>query len=241
MKAFINILIFCAPLISHSFTEKHVEKLKTLKEITPEDLIHENRGCPENSKCSKQNGIKRAKWLKALNQFKQTNRVTPLNKFILKNGHPTTFLIKEDSSSSLDPIIYSSRCISHKKENIVEASLFLKSKPKSPNLFFNTINTKYGELALPYRSRPLGFKNGKPIVIMEYNDILYTILISSNLKIEVIQLKEEEINLLIEKKSSFKCKKVHTPNLYFEGTDCYSVWDLNMNKSIEVSQTVSCS
>lgn len=184
--------------------------------------------------------LKRKKWLNALSRYNKSKDLKFINQFIIKNGHPAKFLIKEDKSTSLDPIIFSSRCDYHKKLNIVEATLFLNSLPKANEMKFSKLKTKQQEYSLPYQTRTLGFKNNKPIVILEDNNILYTTLISNDFKFKIIELSENEINELIENKETINCKSNIKKNDYFASNDCYKVWDLNKKKQIEVSQDWSC-
>lgn len=240
MKRFLIISLVSLSGLAQTLTESHVKKLETLKEVRAIDLVHENIGCPENSQCSEQSGLKMQAWLQALRRYNKDQDVKYLNQFIKKNGHPTTFLINEKKSESLDPIIFSSRCQSHKKHNIIEATLFLKSKPENKEIVFNTLKVKNKEYTIPYDTRILGFKDDKPVIIFDEDDVFYTATISKSLKFKVINLKENELNKFLVNKESSICKQKVVKDKYYSANECYKVYDLTKNKLINVSQKWSC-
>lgn len=240
MKIILIISIVSLSGLSQTLNESHIKKLETLKDVRAIDLVHENIGCPENSKCSASSGIKRQNWLNALNIYKKNQDVKILNSFIKQNGHPTKFLINEKKAQSLDPIIFSSRCMMHTQNNIVEATLFLNQKPSNADLIFNSLKVDNIEYLIPYGTRILGLKNKNPIIIFDDDDVFYTAEVSKRLEFKVISLLENELNKFLENKDSAVCEQKIIPNKYFSSLECYKVYDLELKKQITVSQNWSC-
>ena len=240
MNKFLIISIVSLSVFAQSFSKSHIKKLESLKEIKPIDLVHEHVGCPENSGCSKSSAKLLNRWSEALKKYEKSNKVSYLNKFINKYGHPTVFLAKEDKTKSLDPIIFSSQCGFHRKEKIIRAQLFLKAKPKNENLVFNLVEFNKNELPIPYESRIIGFKNNRAIIIFSDNDVLYTISYGKNLKAVAINLSKGELSTLLEKKENINCKEKLSPDKYYKSYECYKVWDLNRKELTDVRQKWGC-
>jgi len=240
MNKFLIISIVSLSAFTQSFSKAHVKRLESLKELKPIDLVHEHVGCPENSECSKSSAKLMMKWHKALRNYQNSSRLSHLNKFIAKHGHPTVFLAKEDKTKSLDPIIFSSKCDFHRKDKIVRAHLFLKARPKNKSLVFNTIEFKNETLSIPYESRIIGFKSNRAIVIFSDNNVLYTISYTKDLKAIAIELTKDELSTLLEKKENINCSEKLTPDSYYKSYECYKVWDLNRKKPVDVKQKWSC-
>ena len=73
----------------------------------PQQFIHKNSGCPENSNCSSYMGKIRQKWL---NSFKSKKTY---QKFVAQYGLPISYWAKKDQLENEKAILWDSPCKYH--------------------------------------------------------------------------------------------------------------------------------
>lgn len=243
------ILILITPALSFSqgFTKRHLERLKDKKDITYDDLAHENPGCPENSECSVSNGLKIKSWIKMLKRYQRNQKVLSLKieEFRKKNGIPTAFLTKENKAvkQSIDPIIFDSRCSHHKqkdKPKIVKGIKFLRNNPKSDKMIFTKVKTKNAEYEIPYGDQALFFWKNSLIVISSYDDYIYELSITKDGKWKAINIPPKLLKKARVSKSDISCKQKSKGNEFFLGSYCMRLWDEDKKDYQVVEQSWAC-
>lgn len=243
MKIKLYLTLVIVSSLSNNFSPEHIEKLKNLKErkkdITFGDLIHENPGCLENSTCSKQNGKNILKW-------KKLNTIKEIEAFRKDIGLPIQVLMMNKDTISLDPIVFDSRCKSHKannkKESIVKAILFLRNNPRSEKVIFTKVQDKASKVIyqIPYGEQPLYIKHGKLHLISDFEHMSYGLSISKDNKWQAVKLSSPLMRKAIQQKESANCKKTFKPSKYFQGSYCNKIWNEDTKKTVIIEQSWSC-
>src|SRR5690606_8281239 len=129
------------------------------KEVSWSDLAHPNRGCPENSTCSKPMGEKILKFKNFLQANKdKKNFSNLLEDFRKKNGLPIQFLMQGENIS-LDPVIWDSRCELHRSKDkahaVLKAMLFFHNNPKSELIVLDSAWVGEKRYEVPYEAGPI--------------------------------------------------------------------------------------
>ena len=241
MKKIIICLLFTNIAYANNFTQGHIENLKKKKEISFGDLLHENPGCLENSLCSKTNGLKVLAWKKLEDKPK-----SEIEKFRVKTGIPVQILIYGRDTKTLDPIIYTSRCNSHNpkdtNEKIFKSIMFLRNNPLSQKIVFPTLINHENEMKyqIPYGEQPLFIKNKKVFLVGDFEDINYTISISTSGKWRIENTPQSLITMAIDKKENTECEKKIIKDSFFTGSYCTKIWDEDQKRLVTLEQSWSC-
>ena len=209
-------------------------------------LDHKNVGCPINSKCTKESGIKRNKWISALKKVPiSAKNQTLLNKLKNKNGIPLTMWGNSKILKNKAIISWQSDCRRHNTPNnkFLKAQIFLKSMnqlkkfkniiPRYAYLLKNDHTIKY---TIPIKEIPTHIENNKLIFLQEIDSEYYTTSISKKGTIKVVPYNKkmkkmpspEEIkcpNLLIN-----QFEKDYKNYDLFEKFFCERLWDSSQKK-----------
>ncbi len=240
MKFLLLLTFWITTLSAQNFSDKHVNKLKTKKDVSYMDLIHENPGCLENSFCSAENGKKILTWNSSKADIKS------LKAFKRKYGLPVQFLVKEGESKTLDPILYNSRCEFHNpkasKEKIDKGILFLRNDPKSAAIILPKVKNHDTGMtySLPYGDQPLFIKNSKVYLTSDFENKDFSMSITESGKWNIELLDPQDISKAIRLKESVDCKKSFKPDAFFAGSYCTKIWNITQNKTNLIEQQWSC-
>lgn len=233
--------------LSHAFTQKHIERLKKMKEISYADLAHENPGCPENSECSKANGKRLLQWESLLKQHGKNPKqlAKKVENFRKKNGIPTLFLAKDSEKlkQSIDPIIWDSRCRHHNlkdKDKIIKGMKFFINNPKSKDIIFTSIKIGKNSYEIPYGDQALMVWNKSLVIIKNYDDYLYQLSVNDQGQWKVINLPSHLLKKGRISKSDVPCEKKALPDQYFLGSYCTKIWNEDIKDYQVAQQSWSC-
>ncbi len=100
-----------------------------------DEIIHTNKGCPENSECDAEMGVLLDQWKRLAQRWLTDDKGRALYPRELalvtnKRGWPSEFYARPSVSSTLAPVIHSSSCPQHRSkdptETLVKARAFLK-------------------------------------------------------------------------------------------------------------------
>lgn len=213
------------------------------KKVTWEDLEHENLGCPNNTTCSKELGLKYNEFIKALSRARGKNNFTSyLNNLSLKDGFPFKFLYK----GILDEkkyITWDSRCDFHKKklkeESIFVGMSFFKKLENKEGRIFTQSKFKNENFTLPLETYPLAIKNKELIVPMDINDVYFYLSIKANGEFSVIDLTQDEVNKALNAKETATCIEENS-NEYFSKSFCESLYNFDTKSTEVVTNTWTC-
>ena len=215
-----------------------------------DSLLHENKGCPVNSICSKASGELLIKWEKNIEKINQKNKVNLLNNFKVKHGIPIQFLTSMKGKKALDPIMWNSRCKKHNPRNpnndIYRGIKFFKSLPKSDLTVLTPIRVYDGnkklDFTIPYQDQVYFIKNNQLVILKEFNDFFYQISVDQNGKISIVNHPSSLINLALDKKvSDQQCPdQLEFKEVYFSKTYCQKVLDLDTNDLKLIQYAWSC-
>lgn len=242
-------IFFLSSNESFAFSKKHLERLKSKKDITYGDLAHEHIGCPESSECSAQNGLKIKQWLKILSAYNKDPKVlaTAIERYRVKQGIPVTFLAYDTKQlkQSVDPVIWDSRCRHHSvkgKTKIIKGMKFFRNNPKSKDIIFTNVKMGKKNFKIPYGDQPLLIWKGGLIIIKDYDDYLYHLSISTNGKWKVKYVPAKIIKKGRISKSSVQCKErpKTKPNEYFLGSYCSKIWNEDKKDYEIIEQQWAC-
>lgn len=233
MKILALVIYFLASA-NHSIalTKNHLERLRIKKDITYVDLIHENPGCPENSECSKPNGIKLLEWVKTLKTYSNNPKILSLQleRYRKKNGLPIMFLAEDtkELKLSIDPIIWDSRCRHHNQKDkvkIIKAMKFFRNNPKTEKIKFTQVKVGKKIFEIPYGDQPLMIWKKGLILIKDYEDYLYHLSIKESGNWKILYVPSRLIKKGRVSKNNIKCKEKAKPNKYFLGSYCSKIWN----------------
>lgn len=209
----------------------------TLKSF--DTLMHENEGCPINSFCSKDSGKTLKSWEDHISKISEKNKVKKLNQFKKKSGLPIIFLTNEKAKTAIDPIMWKSRCEIHNPRNPSskksKALKFFKNLPKSDLVVLTPVRVYDGlnitDYKIPYQDQVNFLKNGKIILLKDYDDFYYQIAVDAKGGVEVVNHSHKLLNLALDKKvTETKCPDSMTiDKSYFAKSYCQKVLDLDTN------------
>lgn len=245
-----KLALYFIPLLasnSYSTTEAHIKKLNTKKEFTLRDLIHENKGCPENSICSKENGKKILYWEQNINETNINKMTMSAEKLRKQIGIPVQFLTTKESKKSIDPILWNSRCSGHnpkdKNLTIYKAIKFFRNNPKSnqvnlvPVTLKNNFNTQY---EIPYGAQALLIKDKKIFFVHEFQDVLMHMSVSTKGKWKAEIIPSKLLTKARQEKENTQCKLAHKPNKFFSTSYCLTIWNEDIKGLSTIEQSWSC-
>lgn len=228
---------------SQNFTQKQIETLNTKKQFSYEDLSHENPGCPENSICSKEMGIKMKSWNKFIMSLKKES--TPgrkLEAFRKKHGIPVTFLTTKESSLSIDPIFFHTRCQKHKSKEaeqvIYKGTQFFRNNPNTKFAMFDKVEVlnegQSSTFELPYEELPILIKDKMLIVPRDYDNVYYHLGVDKKGKWKIITPKKSDIAKALQTMDSIDCPTKEKE--YF----CKSIWNADTRKAQIIKLAWKC-
>ena len=235
----IPIFILLSFYLSSAMSQLFNEKLRLLE--------HENKGCPLNSQCSKENGLKFLEWSKSLKIYDKEQQYRELKKFFKKNGIPVDFLAKESLIEENDIVLLNSKCRHHNPKNslrkIVKGTYFTKNISFEKDGFnFDTINVfeqkKLTAYPTSYGDLPIFIKDNRLFYLKDYEDFLYQVSIGVKGDIQLENLPGSLYAKAQSKKvKDFKCpeNKTEHSSLY-TSSYCQKIWDIDSNtlKTIQV-------
>jgi len=232
---------------SYAFSDKHLERLKGKKDISYEDLSHENIGCPENSECSASNGKKLANWMSILKAYSKNSNVlaTKLEMFRKENGLPINFLAHDTPQikQSLDPVIFDSRCRHHNikdQTKIINGLKFFRNNPKSDLVIFTKVKMGKDIYEIPYGDQPLMVWKKGLILIKDYEDFLYHLSVSKDGKWKVVSVPYNALKKGRVSRNNVECSEKAKPDQYFLGSYCSKIWNDDTQDYEVIEQQWAC-
>lgn len=213
-------------------------------------LLHENKGCPINSYCSKSSGKKLKTWEDLIENITEKNKISKLKSYQKKHGFPLQFLTTEKAKEKLDPIMWKSRCDLHNPRNpnsrISRALSFFKKIPNSELTKFVPVRVYDGgskvDYKMPYQDQVNFLKDGKIVLLKEYDDFFYQIAIDPKGEITVVNHSYQLINLAMDKKvAETKCPApLKIDETFFAKSYCQKILDLDTNDLKIIQYAWSC-
>lgn len=255
MKYLLALIPFSLGILAQNITPKQIAQLKGKTDITYDDLAHENQGCPENSLCSKEMGIKMKRWKKFMEKMASENSKRPsraaakIESFRAQYGLPVAFLADKESVLSIDPILFSSRCAHHnpkeKSQTTYKAIQFFKNNPASQAARFDpaTLYEKNNNKAflLPYEETPIMIDKGALVLSREHEDFFYHLAIDKDGKWKVVSPKKSDLSKALENMENAECPK----ELVEKSKDhlkmyCKKIWNADEKKAQVVRLAWAC-
>lgn len=248
MRSFLITLLLFSSTSWSNLTQEQVEKLKTKTQISYEDLAHENLGCPENSICSKEMGLKMRNWEQFIKDAnKSPNAHKKLEKFRAKHGIPVSFLTKKSSVLALDPILFSSRCAQHnpkdnKEATVYKAIQFFRNNPNSDTVMFDSAWLEDKTLfKLPYEELPIMVKDKALVVVREYQSHFYHLAINPDGQWRVIRPTKRELTKARQVLENAQCEESDkTPGPNHLKTFCKTIWNTDLKKAQTIRLSWAC-
>ncbi|MEX1100208.1 MAG: hypothetical protein WEB87_07270 [Bacteriovoracaceae bacterium] len=240
--------------LSENFSQKQLAKFKIKKDLTYEDLAHENPGCPENSICSEEMGKKMIKWNEFAKKLKEKKRPgKALDEFRRKNGLPVSFLATKDSALSLDPILYTSRCEHHNPKDanktVYKGIQFFRNNPQSKSALFDSVIVYDGSsrrrYQVPYEDAPLMIKDQNVVVVQEYDELFYHLAISADGKWKALNLSPQDISKARQTLENAQCPDEESGQKIDIGANhlknyCKKIWNKDLKKEQLIRLVWSC-
>lgn len=212
---------------------------------------HENKGCPINSLCSKNNGLLILEWERLLGFEPGKVKVKKLQEFYTKNGIPAYFLAKKNIQKKKDVVLNGSRCKAHNTKNpnntLFKGLVFTKNIQENSQMLFDKIHLfKNDKKALTYHtsygSRPLFIKDERLFFLEDFDDQFYQSSLSVNGDYKLVNLPQR----LFNQAQSKRIKEVDCPKSKktkadrYLSTYCQKIWDIDSNKMKTIQVFWSC-
>lgn len=204
-----------------------------------DSLMHENKGCPINSHCSKASGQLLLEWQKLIDSLDEKTKVTKLNEFKNKMGTPIQFLVEKSESKHSDIILWNSRCRKHNPINpnndILKGMAFLKEIKNDKNHQFPPIRIYDGSAIynyfIPYQDQVYFIKNNELVILKDYEDFYYQIAVTKEGTYKFVSFPNSLITMALDKKvNDIKCpKEMEINQTFFVKTYCQKILDLDSN------------
>lgn len=204
-----------------------------------DSLMHENKGCPINSDCSKASGEKLQLWEKAIKNINSKNKVKKLEAFRKEHGLPIHFLTNKKAKEALDPVLWNSRCRFHNPKNpsnnILKGLKFFKSMPSSELTVLTPVRLYDGskkiDYLIPYGDQVFFIKNKQLVILKDYDDFYFQIAISPDKTYNVVNHPSGLINMALDRRVvQFKCpEEMEIDSTYFAKVYCQKILDLDTN------------
>lgn len=238
---------------AQNFSPNQIAKLQGKKDVSYEDLAHENEGCPENSICSKSAGLVMKRWDLFLKSLKSSARPAPkIEAYRKKRGLPVTFLTKKDASIGIDPIFFNSRCPHHNPKDDPSARAlkgiqFFKNDPQSSSILLSPARlfTESGALdfSLPYEEAPIMIENGRLIVPRDHENIYYHLSIGPKGDWKVVSPSSSGLKKALQESQETACPKSDGPlpqeGLYLKNY-CRKIWNADKKKAQTIKLAWAC-
>jgi hypothetical protein len=249
--------------------ESRFDKMKSTQQaITYEDLQHPNRGCPENSVCSKIMGQQFEAYHQFIlklqnNAIKIPQKVAQLENFRKTKGLPFYMLSLRSTYEQYTPIMYNSACGEHnpKKGEIIFKSLaFITGTEKNMIQIkrdSDSFAVPQGEVAsltpieifnqgwssywVPYAEKPLFVEDESIVFNHEYEGEIFYIKVDKNGKWQVIEVKSVDPNIALSG-SRVECPTGHTQqeNKFYKNFYCMKIFDVKSKQELIVRLPFPC-
>lgn len=227
-------ILFCTSIMAKNISEKHAKRLKSMKDnVSYSDLAHENPGCPENSKCNEEMGLKMQAYNYVFKNYK--NPYPNLNKLKKKYGIPFKFYTKNLSDNMIS---YTSKCRHHnprKGEGDVtyEASMFLKELPQDGSLGLVEIEglTSKIHFFIPIKDTPIFIKNKKLIIMREDSDNQsYYMTLNKNGSFRLSDISQRDLKIAHSHLEPQRECPEGEVNTHFLGHYCRKIYNFDLKK-----------
>ena len=243
MKQILILVLLLSSMSSHSNDDQFLkEKMRVFE--------HENKGCPINSICSKENGARIIEWERILEKPMGPTKEEDKTKFFKNTGLPLHFLAKRSAANENDVVLVSSRCRNHHPKNpsnsLYKGTIFTNTIPNKSELMFDKIHVFEDKEVLSFtvgfEARPLFMKQGRLFFLEDFIDNFYQTSIDKNGKIYLENLPQR----LFGQAQSKRVKEGPCPENAKEKEDRYSssfcqkIWDIDTNKMKTIQLYWSC-
>ena len=240
MKKFLCLLMFSLFLSPNYLEASPVEKRRE----RIQSLLHINKGCPENSSCTKEMGQLYFQFTKALEKGGDS-----LNKFTRKSGFPLRMWTKKKNSKK--EITYDSKCFHHRKKKLIYESIKFIKNHKDLNDEKDFLKHIYMSSDKTYitstNAIPSYTTNDTLISYIEFNDKFFEVRSLANGSFE-FQLKNVKTksprNITCPSSLVEKFKKSLESHSNFEGVYkshyCKEIYNLSQKKYITYITGWSC-
>lgn len=205
-------------------------------------LAHENKGCPLNSICGTEMGVKKALWDDILKTLPKDNHlaVKTLEDFRKKNGLLLPVWTISNTLEEKDIIKWNSPCPQHQNpdNNFFQAEVFAPDFSSLDNKRFTQEeallleeNNTIVSYRIPSKELPL-FLNGKEMIFsMTSEGVYFYVAIDPSGKIRVIDTKNTEFNPLdIECPKELASKIDQLSKGLYSGHFCKNVYNFALKK-----------
>lgn len=204
-------------------------------------LDHINPGCPDESICSKETGIKASIWKENLRNYLQNHlSEKELNNILTqKEAFPVNIWADAEAiKSNLNLALWRSPCKQHQDKNnpIDIGEIYLKSIKNIPHIIYSKIiynNTKeIKAIALPRGDAPIAIFNDHFYYTKDDDGLFYGLLISQNGELKISKTKSikkypREVSCPKEMSELF-LKEAPSLNFY-KGSFCKEIWNNDKN------------
>ena len=206
---------------------------------------HENMGCPANSLCERDTGMKLLKWRKLIEAFKKNKKLKPLQTFVQKNGLPIEHYTKLTQNSwkqlnSTKPVLWGSQCEHHRNKGISLGKSFFKiatKKSQTELLHLDPIHMQVGNKVktyfFPKGIRPNYLDNESAYFIHEEEGVYLTAKINQNGRISIVPRNKKAMKEIADSMArEAKCTKIiqnaalESEKLFYEAHYCRMTWNI---------------
>jgi hypothetical protein len=256
--------------LGEKIIESRFDKLKSNQQvITYEDLQHPNKGCPENSVCSKSMGAHFNQYHQLIQKLKNgpynsKQKVEQLEQYRKTHGLPFYFLSLRSTYEQFSPIMYNSACSEHNPktgEIIFKSLAFITGNEKNliqikrghdafsvpqgevasltPIEIYN--NNTWSSYSIPFAEKPL-FVDGKSIIFNhEYEGLIYYVRVSTDGRWQVIEQNSIDPNIALSG-SRVECPKGHiqVDNKFYKNFYCMNIYDTASKKELIMRLPYPC-
>lgn len=238
---------------------------KVLPEASsPQEFIHQNPGCQENSECDQVMGHQLNVWNKLLKEdlpAKEKNRKVATH--LKERGIPTEFYTISKVKNFFKPMLFNSSCRNHNPkegEKIYKGTAFIKSltpekaiiwrdqtqiefKPDE-QLLAQPIKAYFTDVPTTYMSslddQPLFIRNNKLYFLKEYDEEFFLLEISPDGAWDIAEVDLTRLTYYEDKKTNMDCPNSNLDTKAFEVKFCKGIWDESQNKLIPVEMYQGC-
>jgi hypothetical protein len=210
----------------------------TVYAISASILDHKNPGCPTNSLCHREFGIKRMAWK---NVLKSPNK--SLDQFKSKNGLPITFWSQAEKEENKSTSYWHSHCFNHQSKNV---SLMLAQRFAKSYSLLKLKDTEYvpkvlvqdGKKTQVYTSipfdSPVAIKNNSLIYNREDDGTYYSISIYKDGRMDashkIVKPKNLPQSIDCSKELQESFSKLKFPKGLYQASFCKAVWNIDKKR-----------
>lgn len=236
-----------------------------LEASSPQQFIHQNPGCLENSECDQVMGHQLARWSKLIGgetADAKTKRGL-LSRHLKEHGIPTEFYSVQKVNRFFKPMLFNSPCRNHNPkegEKTLRATAFLKSlTPQKAIIWRDQTQIEYQPdeqlVAQPIRvyfdktpttfmtgldDQPLFIKDRKLYILKEYEEEFFLLEVTEDGNWEIIDMDLTKLTFFEDKKIHMECPKDNKVPKEFNVQFCKGIWDETQRKLIPVEMHQGC-